>query len=268
VTDTAARTDSIVLPAEKTRVVVLGDPHGDLIGLAEVLAREKRPEAALFSAGDNVGYADGASCSALCRTLAREGIASVQGNHEAWSSSGKLFLVTSGAPDRLADDALAWCLELPYRIRIASEAAPGLSIGIVHTLPDWEYVNESNAEHLVAQEGSDVTFVGHSHAPAVYAVRDTKVSVKRLHPNKDFPLRVPLEPGVRYVVDTGSLARPGSRDKRPRMFLERGTYAALDLRERVVRVYAFDKRKRLEELLRREIEENTRRARASGESSP
>jgi predicted phosphodiesterase len=265
VSEAEPRTDSVVLPRSKTRIVVLGDPHGDVLALSEVLARERQPNVAIFSAGDNVGYADGPSCSELCRLLEREGIGSVFGNHEAWSSSGKLFLSAPGAPNRLTDEALAWCRSLPYRIRIACEAAPEWTVSLVHTLPEWEYVNTLNASLLADQEGTRITFAGHSHAPAIYTIRDERVTVKHLHPRGEFPLRVPLEPGARYVVDAGSLARPASSGRQRRTFLERGTYAALDLEGSALRLYSFDKRRRLEELFRRTVEENTRRAREQAE---
>ena len=51
------------LPAEVWRIVVLGDPHGDLIALEQVLLQESRPDTLVLSAGDNVGYSDGAVSS-------------------------------------------------------------------------------------------------------------------------------------------------------------------------------------------------------------
>ena len=52
------RTDTLRLPASTARLVVLGDPHGDLIALDLVLAREGKHGTAFVSVGDNVGYAD------------------------------------------------------------------------------------------------------------------------------------------------------------------------------------------------------------------
>ena len=66
---THERTDTLRLPADVNRLVVLGDPHGDLIGLELVLAKEGKPGTAFASAGDNVGYADGKVLSFMCQLL-------------------------------------------------------------------------------------------------------------------------------------------------------------------------------------------------------
>src|SRR5205823_3364901 len=132
------------------RIVVLGDPHGDLVGLIEVLEREDRPEVQIFSAGDNVGYSDGPTSSELCRILAARKIPSVTGNHEAWSPTGRLFLPAAGGPPDLAPEAHAWCQALPLRIKIKALAAPDLAIVLVHSLPEWGYVAPDNAANFAA----------------------------------------------------------------------------------------------------------------------
>ena len=78
------RTDEVALPPTITRIVAIGDPHGDLAGLAAVLAREERDDTLLVSVGDNVGYGDSVVSSELCRRLAAKKVLSVHGNHEAW----------------------------------------------------------------------------------------------------------------------------------------------------------------------------------------
>jgi predicted phosphodiesterase len=253
------RTDRLELPEAIERLVVLGDPHGDLIGLAEVMAREDRPGTAFVSAGDNIGYQDAVVSSELVRTLAKRGIPSVLGNHEAWSLSGKLFLAPPGAPRDLEPDALAWCRALPARIRVEAARAPGLSISIVHSLPEWVYVDESNVARLVALEAADLVFCGHTHGPAIWVVRDgEEPQVQRLDPRAKTPIELKLPRNRRCVVDAGSLARPSSGR---RACEDRGTYAVLDLTTRAVSVRPLDKRPRMKELLRRAIEENTREAR-------
>lgn len=258
------RTEERVLPAATTRLVVLGDPHGDLLALDLALARERKPHVAILSAGDNVGYADGEASSHLCRALAAAGIASVRGNHEAWGESGTLKIGSpEGGGAKLDEDALAWCLALPDRIRVRFEASPEVTVSLVHSLPGWTYVDEDNAERLALDEGSLVTFVGHSHAPAIYILREGQRSaeVRPLDPRAKTPVEVALEPGARYVVDAGSLARPCSKGKRPRTHLDKATYAALDLGSRRLSLHALDKKAVLEKLFRQALEDNTRRAR-------
>jgi len=245
------RTDDLRLPEGATRLVVLGDPHGDLIGLDLALAREAGPGAAFVSVGDNVGYADGPVSSLMCRALAERGIRSVYGNHEAWAEDGRLTVVSPGGQSpRLDAEALAWCRALPHRLRIS---APGLAgpVHVVHTLPAWAYVRADTAERLAdLEEAAHVTFCGHSHKPAVYALRRglRRPKVRRLDPRAAAPVEVPLEPGTRYVVDAGSLARPAG--PRRGLRLERATYAVLDLERRAVRLVALDKTARMEAIFR------------------
>ncbi len=248
----APRTLSLRLPAATARLVVLGDPHGDLIALDEVLRREQRPDTAIVSAGDNIGYADGGSSSHLCAALAARNIPSVRGNHEVWSEdAGRLFLGAPGLPNALTDETWAWIAALPDRIELTAEALPRARLSVRHCLPDWAYVNRDNAERLLDIEDAHVAFCGHTHRPAIYTIRrGRRTTCRRLDPRGGRPLTVRREPGCRYVVDAGSLARPaGPRGGRP--LLEWGTYAVFDLRADTLELRAVDKRPLFEALLRR-----------------
>jgi predicted phosphodiesterase len=251
------RTDTVELPESKKRIVVLGDPHGDLIAMIEVLEREDRPEVQIFSAGDNIGYADGPTSSELCRLLQERKIPSVTGNHEAWSKDGKLFL--GPAPTQLTPEADAFCKGLPYRLKIVAKAAPELSLVLVHTVPNWDYVSPENARNFSLTEGADIVFSGHTHRPGVYTITDERISLENasLSPKKS-PLRVPMTKGARYIADAGSIARPNQGFKSQ---LEKGSYAALDLEKRVLEIHAFSKKERIEALMKRVVEENTKAAR-------
>ncbi len=256
------RTDFLELPATKKRIVVLGDPHADLIGLIEVLDREDRPEVQIFSAGDNVGYSDGAMSSEMCRILMERKIPSVTGNHEAWSPEGKLFLPLPGSGPDLTPEAHAWCQGLPYRIKIKALAAPDLSLVLVHTVPNWDYVKPENARAFVDAEAADVVFCGHTHRPGIYTVTEGRIDfVVASLSVKYSPIRAELGPGKRFVVDAGSLARPNQGYKSQ---LEKGSYAAIDLEKRVIEVHGFSKKERLAALMQRIVEENTKKAREAG----
>ncbi len=249
----AGRTDELVLAADKRRLVVLGDPHGDLIALDVVLAREAGPETQIVSAGDNVGYADGTASSMLCRWLHESGVPSVRGNHEAWSAGGRLFLPGPGRTPHLQPEALAWCNGLPERIRVTFEDEPDLRISIVHALPGWGYADTRTAWRLIEHEGADLVFCGHSHRPAIYAVKppaageEPRPRVRRLDPKGKTPeVSLPIFPGERAVIDAGSLARPS----RPRggMCPSKATYAVLDRDRRTLQVRCVDKTARAREL--------------------
>jgi predicted phosphodiesterase len=238
----ARRTEALRLPAGCERVVALGDPHGDLAGLDLVLEREAGPKSAIVSVGDNIGYADGPTSSQFCRRLIARGIQSVYGNHEAWMGpGGRLFLVSDrGAPRALEPDALAYCASLPYRLRFEHA---DLKVSIVHTLGEgetWDYVSLEGARDLLDEQDADVVICGHTHGPAIYSVpRVGQPSQARLDLNGDQPLALSLERGVRYVVDAGSLGRPGHHPLPGR--LDRATWAVLDLSRRSVALHSAAK---------------------------
>lgn len=242
-------TEVVDLPAHVTRLVVLGDPHGDLIGLEEVLAREAGPHVAVLSAGDNVGYMDAVISSQLVATLAARGIRSVRGNHEAWSEGGRLFLGPPGAPRQLTPEAQAWCEALPYRLKVQAAALPALRIHVVHSFSDWSYVDAESAVHLADVERADVVFCGHTHKPAVHIIERgaRRPKVKRLDPRSNKGLDVRWTPGARFVVDAGSLGRPTVPRLGP--CIERGTYAAFDLVARTFELRSVDKGPRLQALM-------------------
>lgn len=239
------RTDRLALPADATRVLFLGDPHGDVAAFETFRAREARPGTALVSVGDNVGYHDGPTSSELVRRFAALGVRSVLGNHEHWmKDNGRLFLThPPTAPDVLDPDAFEWCRGLPLRIELEHAALAGLRVAVQHSLfeeEDWDYLVEGNAARFLDAIGADVVFSGHSHRPAIYTVLpDGLVVAEKLDPESERPIRTRIHPGLRYVVDAGSLSRPELKRSRP-PFL-RGTFATLDLGTRDVRVESFAK---------------------------
>lgn len=243
------RTEVLQLPEHVTRLVVLGDPHGDIIGLEEVLAREHGPHVAVLSAGDNVGYGDAVVSSNFIAALAARGIRSVTGNHEMWSDGGLLFLSPPGAPRQLTPEAWAWCQALPYRIRIVAAAMPALRLHLVHSFSDWSYVDADSAERLADIEQADVVFCGHTHKAAVHVIERgaRKPKVKRLDARSKKGIDVRWQPGARYVVDAGSLGRPTVARVGP--VLERGTYAVFDLVSRTFELRSIDKTARLQALM-------------------
>lgn len=250
-------TEVLALPEEVERLVVLGDPHGDLIALDLVLGREEGEGTVIVSAGDNIGYVDGVFSSQLCAVLQARGIRSVYGNHEDWSREGTLFMGAPGRPRELTAEALAWCQALPYRIRVEAAACPDLPISIVHTLPGWSYIGPKRAARLLDLERTTITVCGHSHRPAIYALggQARQARVRRLDPRSAMPIAMPVKKGDRYVVDAGSLARPAPPRGGSPCF-ERGTYAVIHLSERRVELRSIDKTARMQQLMRSLLDGN------------
>lgn len=238
---------SLDLPPGVTRLVALGDPHGDLHGLEGVLAREARPPAAVLSMGDNVGYEDGPTSSAFVERLVALGIPSISGNHEDWlDDEGGLSIVRDSARRRLTPAAFAWCQNLPLRLRLRLAAAPGLKVVAVHTClapgrrQRWPFLDRpGKVEQLVQDEGADVVLTGHTHGPKVWRVKGGGATAVPLELEPGARLVVPLEPGARYVLDAGSLGRPGHHPDPGRFDL--ATYAVLDVARRQLELHAFTK---------------------------
>jgi len=241
---------SLDLPPGVTRLVALGDPHGDLPGLEGVLAREPRPPAAFLSMGDNVGYEDGPASSAFVARLAALGIRSVLGNHEDWlDDEGGLSIVQDSPERRLTPAAFAWCRTLPLRLHLRLAAAPGLKVVAAHTClapgrrQRWPFLDRpEKVEQLVLDEGAQVVLTGHTHGPKVWRVPrdpDLRATATLLELEPGARLVVPLEPEVRYVLDAGSLGRPGHHPDPGRFDL--ATYAVLDVARRQLELHAFQK---------------------------
>lgn len=242
------RTDTWTLPPDVTRLVVLGDPHGDLAGLEAVLAVESRPGTAFVSVGDNVGYADGPASSRFVARLAGLGVRSVFGNHEEWAEdSGKLFLVEPrGASRQLTPEAVAWCEALPARLDVVFASAPGWRVRVAHTdlglgeHLDWPFLNAANVRDFPRDEDADLVLFGHSHGAAVYRIAPSgEVVSTRLR--LDGPQReaVRLDFGAAFAIDAGSLGRPGYHPHPGRLDL--GTYAVVDAVRRTVELVAVSK---------------------------
>jgi predicted phosphodiesterase len=248
------RCETLTLPPSAKRVVVLGDPHGDLVAFELILELEAGDDTVFVSVGDNVGYADGRTSSFLCELLVKHNVRSVVGNHEDWClSDGRLQISPPGLPRTLTPEALEWCQGLPHRLRLESEALAELTVGVVHTLPDWAYVGADSAGRLAELEGTSITFCGHTHKPAFYILNSKgRVNVRRLDPRSATPVSLTVEPGKRYVVDAGSLARPSR--PRGRTCPEQGTYAVLDIATRILQLKAIDKGPRLRALMKEWME--------------
>jgi len=232
---------SVELSVNEQRLVVLGDPHGDVPGLEHVLAREDGPAVRFVSVGDNVGYADGQSSSRLCSMLAARRIASVYGNHEEWlGDDGTLAIVRPSEADiRLTEQAFEWCRALPQRLDLGLSAARDWSLAVVHHLEASYFDFVSNdVRRPIRLHGVDLLFVGHTHGPKVFEwTSDDEVRLHLLDPAATEPLLLELRTGHRYVVDAGSLAKPAHHPQlgNPR----RGSYATLDVRERMLALHAF-----------------------------
>lgn len=245
----SSKTQTISLPTEITKLVVLGDPHGGVKALQTVLEKEGGPNTSFVSVGDNIGYASAMDCSHLIDLLKTNNIPSVWGNHEEWSDdSGRMFLISDPSQSRiLSKEAVEWCQNLPLQINFDLKAAPDLSIKLKHSIYDrdskkWDWITPENVE-IFAKINCDIIFTGHSHAARLYSLNRLNAhwnlsSFYELDVMADDSITMNIQKGLKYVVDSGSINRPEGGAPP----FDRGSYAVLDLLKRTVQIKSFKKK--------------------------
>ena len=209
------------------RIAVLSDIHGNLEALEAVLAdAERRGAEALYSLGDIVGYGP---CPAACLGIVRSRAAvSLAGNHDA-AVAGLAPLEEFNEYARLA---VAWTVtrldageidylgSLPYTYR-------GQDLVLAHASPvepeRWHYIHGlADLDEPFAAFAERLCFVGHSHRPGIYALGGEGAPAR-------CRARQTLRPGLRYLVNAGSVGQPRDGDAR-------AAYALYDEERRTVEV--------------------------------
>lgn len=194
------------------RIAVLSDIHGNLEALDAVLGDADRAGAdAIYSLGDVVGYGpDPAACVDAVRARAAVSLA---GNHDAAVAG----LTSLEEFNEFARWAVEWTVAqldagqigylggLPYTHR-------GPGVLLAHASPvqpeRWHYIHGlADVHESFAVFAERVCFVGHSHRPGVYGVGAGPDTERHAG-------RVAFRPGVRYLVNAGSVGQPRDRDPR------------------------------------------------------
>lgn len=194
------------------RIAVLSDVHGNLEALEAVLAEVDRGGVDLLcSLGDIVGYGP---CPAACVEIVRRRAAvSLMGNHDAavagltsledFNEFARSALEWTAA--RLDESQLEYLGTLPYTHR-----AP--EVLYVHASPiepeRWHYLHGlADIDEHFAAFAERLCFVGHSHRPGVYAISSDGCVTRR-------GMCESLQPGLRYLINAGSIGQPRDRDPR------------------------------------------------------
>lgn len=196
------------------RTAILTDVHANLPALKAVLDRCRTLGIDRYVClGDSVGYA---SHPNECCELLRERVAfSLLGNHDAAVSGrmdyGLYYEAARHALDwtreRLTEANRSWLASLPYSVREGN-------VEYSHGSPlepeqfDYIFLAEQAAELLpIWNSLADVTFIGHSHLPRVFAL--TPDDVEGVTADE-----VHLSPGRKYLVSIGSVGQPRDGDPR------------------------------------------------------
>jgi len=198
------------------RYLILSDIHANREALSAVLqrVRRKRWDKTVFL-GDLVGY--GAHPNQTVEMVrALKPLVAIRGNHDKVCSGiedGEMFnrvalQAALWTRQRLTMQNLRWLYRLPEGPVIVDGA-----FAIAHGTPideDAYIFGEIEALNVFRQTTFPLCFFGHSHFPVIFGLSPDAIHTFLT----DAPVfRIRLEPGMRYLVNPGSIGQP--RDGSP-----------------------------------------------------
>ncbi len=208
------------------RYGVFGDIHGNLHALRAVLkAYESERIDTYLCTGDLVGYgAYPKECINIVRELCAHVVA---GNHD-FAVCGRLTLeffnsyaksAVLWTREALSEEDLAYLRALPLMMQVNDSVT--LAHATVYDAHTFDYIQTQYDAHLSLQElGTPCGFVGHSHIPITFALKNEVVSWT-MEPVID------LDTCEKVLVNVGSVGQP--RDENPM-----AAYSILDTEERKI----------------------------------
>jgi predicted phosphodiesterase len=215
------------------RYLILSDIHANREALAAVLGsvRRKRWDKAVVL-GDVVGYGANPN-QAIEAVRSLRPLVAIRGNHDKVCSgveNGEMF-------NRVALQAAMWTRRKLTRSNLswlhALPEGPAIVDGlfaIAHGTPideDAYIFGEIEALNVFRQTTFPLCFFGHSHFPVIFGLSPDAIQTVLTEPPA---FRFRLEPGVRYLVNPGSIGQP--RDGNPL-----ASFALFDSDTRTVTIY-------------------------------
>jgi predicted phosphodiesterase len=215
------------------RYLILSDIHANREALAATLSRVKRKhwDKTVFL-GDLVGY--GAHPNQTVEMVrALRPLQAIRGNHDKVCSGiedGEMFnrvalQAALWTRHRLTRNNLRWLYSLPEGPAVVDGA-----FAIAHGTPideDAYIFGEIEALNVFRQTTFPLCFFGHSHFPVVFGLSPDAIHTY-LTTSPTFRFR--LEPGMRYLVNPGSVGQP--RDGNPM-----ASFAMFDSEAKTVTIY-------------------------------
>ena len=194
------------------RALIISDIHANATALEAVLAHAGQVDA-VWCLGDLVGYGpDPNECIARLREL--QNFICLQGNHDA-AALGHLALDGFNVEARnsiewlhnqLSPESTAFLQTLQSKSEVNG-------ITLAHASPRQpmlEYLLDTySAAENFAHFDTDFCFVGHTHVPVIFSMKDQTVHLEVPPPN----IRLHLE--SRGIANPGSVGQPRDRDPRP-----------------------------------------------------
>lgn len=194
------------------RYAIVSDIHGNEESLKKALSL-MQPDDKVLCLGDIVGYGPNPNeCVRMIRERASE---TVLGNHDVAAVDNFGIEYFNAAARRAIEwtqtviepENIAWLNGLSYEIR-----QPGFLM--VHGAPVhyFEYLlDKRHAKAAFERTDAPLIFIGHTHIAEYYALEhDGSVS----HEHMQHGGQIVLQPGVRYIIDVGSVGQP--RDLNPK----------------------------------------------------
>ncbi|HMO56315.1 MAG TPA: metallophosphoesterase family protein [Roseiflexaceae bacterium] len=210
------------------RILILSDIHSNAVALAAVLAAAGSYDQ-LWNLGDTIGYGPQPNeCVELMRAHATVMIA---GNHDLaclgrvdlrdFNPDARSANIWNG--EQLTPDARALLESLPPlqaidECAMVAHGSPGN--------PIWEYLlTRAQALENFELFEQQVCFIGHSHVPLIFRLSAEGRLDGPTSPDAGRSLL--LEPGMRYLINPGSVGQPRNQDPR-------AAYAIFDTESRIV----------------------------------
>ncbi|MGH7820285.1 MAG: metallophosphoesterase family protein [Candidatus Binatia bacterium] len=206
------------------RYAIFGDIHGNLHALEAVLGAYEREGIDVFlCTGDLVGYgANPSECIEAVRSRCKHVVA---GNHdfavcekltlEFFNSYAKSAVLWTR--NQLTAEDLRYLEDLPLIVDVDADVT--LSHATIYDAHAFDYIQTQYDAHLSLQElRTTCGFVGHSHIPITFTLRDGAVSWT-------MDSEIDLDGCEKVLVNVGSVGQP--RDENPD-----AAYAIYDSAER------------------------------------
>jgi diadenosine tetraphosphatase ApaH/serine/threonine PP2A family protein phosphatase len=209
------------------RLLVLSDIHANLEALEACL--DAAPEYdQVYNLGDIVGY--GADPNEVTERSRQLGAVFVRGNHDKACAG----LIDLEGFNPIAGMAALWTRQTlaPGHLEFLQQLpqgplAPMNNVQLVHGSPrdEDEYIlMASDAYILLAQATAPLTFFGHTHVQRCFLLESGSGPGKSLVPAHKSgkgkqSVKLELKPGVRYMVNPGSIGQPRDNDPRAAFLL-------------------------------------------------
>ncbi len=216
------------------RALILSDIHANLEALQAVLAAAEGKWDELWNLGDLVGY--GANPNEVIETMRPLETLVVRGNHDrvcCGLTSPNSFNPTARTAanwtrTQLTPENLEWLRAVPQGP--LHPTLPG--VNLVHGSPldeDSYILTMRDAWAPLQQMSTPITFFGHTHIQGGFSQKDhdwnelrpnqhpanpPEVNMHSFGPNEAISYTVPLLPGMRHLLNPGSVGQPRDRDWR------------------------------------------------------